>query len=234
MFINGGQIFPIIQSYRLVWIAGRFSGGKTSFSYKVAERFLKNGQYRLISNTNCIWNDDPNDVQLMDDGMLHAVIVLDEGGQWFKSSKEIERIAAYAAKMDCIYIIPSFWPPNRSAQVVTIQPLFNFISAGIPAIVYSWSVSLGSFKDKGWFAWVYPQSIYGVYSRQDPGDSPETIISFLTQRTEEYIQSRGRNHGLQPMGETSAADLIFEASNTLVQAADSFSALSVGKSKSKR
>jgi hypothetical protein len=232
--INGGQILPIVQSYRLVWIAGKFSGGKTSFSYYLAKQFLERENYRLVSNTKCIWNDELDQVQLCEDDMLHAVVVLDEGGQWFKSSKEIERVAAYAAKMDCIYIIPSFWPPNRAAQVVTIQPLFSFQSAGIPAIAYSWSVSLGAFKEKGWFVWLYPQELYGIYSRQDPGDSPEAIVSFLIERTTQFIQSKGRDHGLSTLETTSEADLIHEAANTMVQAADAIASVSVRSSKSRR
>ena len=63
------------------------------------------------------------DVQLMEDDMLRTVFVLDEGGLWFKTNDMIEEIAAYAAKMDCVYIIPSYWAPTRAAQKVVVQPV---------------------------------------------------------------------------------------------------------------
>ena len=83
--------------------------------------------------------------------MLNAVVVMDEAGLALKATRQVEAMAAYAAKMDCIYLFPSFFPPIRAAQVVTVQPVFSFVQIGLPVIVYRWRVKIGSFDDRGTF-----------------------------------------------------------------------------------
>ena len=199
MLINADEILGIIQSYRLCWLCGRFSGGKTSASYKLAETYLKDG-YRLITNNKSIWADPFEQVTLLDDGsnFMHSVIIFDEGGLYFKGSKQIEQVCSYAAKMDNIFLIPSFWPPTRAAQVVMVQPLYNLKKIGLPLIVYQWKVNMKGFRDEGKFYWLLPQEIYGIYSRRDPGDDPAKIVQHVIQQTDEFVRREGRD--TQPNG----------------------------------
>lgn len=194
MLIGASEILGIIQSYRLVWICGRFSGGKTSLAYKLSETYLKQG-YRLLSNNKSIWADNHNEVSLLNDGsnFLHAVNIYDEGGLYFKDSRQIEQVCSYAAKMDNIFMIPSFWPPTRAAQVVMVQPLYNLKKIGLPLIVYEWKVNMKGFRDEGKFYWLFPQEIFGIYSRRDPGADPEEIIRHVVAQTEEFIRREGGN-----------------------------------------
>jgi len=147
MFINAFSCLGSVSLYRLVWICGKFGGHKTSFSFAIAEEYLKQG-YRLITNCKSVWADDIKDIELNENNQLKAVIILDEGGHYFQSSRQIEQIASYANKMDCIYLFPSFFPPARSAQIFQIQPIFSFKMTGIPLIIYRWRVKLGGFEDK--------------------------------------------------------------------------------------
>jgi hypothetical protein len=64
---------------------------------------------------------------------------MDEAGLALKARQV--GMAAYA-KMDCIYLFPSFFPPIRAAQVVTVQPIFSFVQIGLPVIVYRWRVKI--------------------------------------------------------------------------------------------
>jgi hypothetical protein len=227
--VNSEVAIATVQSYRLVWISGRFGGGKTSLAFKLAEHFLKYG-YRLVTNSRCVWADDINNIQLDEDNHLKAVVVLDEGGLWFKSSKQIEMIASYAAKMDVIYLLPSFWPPTRSAQVLVIQPIFNLMAAGVPSIFYRWRVKIGSFDDKGWFLWNFPEEIYGIYSRQDPGDSGAEIVEFLIERTNEYRERHGRKDEFSEMESgISETERFADSVETLAQAADVFASIPIRK-----
>lgn len=226
MFSNIGPFQGIISSYRLLWILGRFGGHKTSLSYALARPYLERG-YRLISNNRSCWSDDPERVQLdPKTGHLKAVVILDEGGLYFKSSKQIEMVASYAAKMDVIYIIPSFWPPTRAAQVLMAQPVFNFKSAGLPVVVYQWRVNMAGFKSNGYFLWIWPQEIYGIYSRQDPGDTSDKVVEFLIKRTEEYRSRFGYSNSFSSMAsEVSEADLLLEATEGMAQAADTMASI---------
>lgn len=231
--INADVCTMTILSYRLVWISGRFGGGKTSIAYKLAETYLNKG-YRLISNNMSVWSDPIEEVKLLDTGHLKAVVILDEGGLWFKSSKQIEMVASYAAKMDVIYLLPSFWPPTRAAQVLTIQPLFNFKSAGVPIIFYRWRVKLGSFDEKGYFIWFQPSEIYGIYSRQDPGDSGALIVDWLIEKTNEFRAHFGRIDNNISEVEVTESDKFQDAVSALAEAADSWSAVSLRKSGRRR
>jgi hypothetical protein len=186
MLIGAGSFIGQLACYRLCWLRGKFSGGKTSFAYRMAYEFLKRG-YRLATNNLCVWADDLRQVELdPETGHLKAFVVLDEGGLAFKANAQIEEIAAFAAKMDCVYLIPSFFAPTRAARVITCQALFSLKPTGIPLIVYRWDAKEGSFHDGGFFFWWAPSEIYGVYSRQDPGSDSSELVDFLSYRTQEY------------------------------------------------
>lgn len=223
MFINADQCFSILESYRLIWISGKFGAHKTALSFAMAQNFLERG-YRLITNTSTVWADEFENCQLDKNGHLRAVVLLDEGGQEFKTSKQIEMIAAYARKMDVIYMIPSFWPPAKLAQILTIQPLFSLKSAGLPVIFYQWRVDLGAFHDKGWFIWMFPQEIYGVYSSQDPGDYCGQIIKVLVERAGQYRKLHGRetSNELFELEEIKPEDILSDAVGVISQAVDEF------------
>lgn len=237
MFINAGGLFDIVKSYRICWIGGKTGGHKTSFAYALAERFLQDG-YRLVTNNRCVWADDPRKVQLNSDGMLKSIVIMDEGGRWIKSSAQMEAVLSYPAKMDVIMLIPSYWPPVRTAQVLSVQALFSMRQTGIPAIVYRWSVRLGAFSDNGYFIWIRPNFYYGLYSRRDPGDSAGPIVDWLISRTNEFeaMWGRSRNNGVYDLAKPSEADILNDAVAGFEEAVSQFtsSALSKRSSKFKR
>lgn len=231
--INASPILGIIKSYRLLWIGGRFGGHKTSLAYKISQLFLDDG-YRLVANNRSVWADDIEKLDFIgqgDESVLKSVVLLDEGGLFFKSSRQIEMIAAYARKMDNIYILPSFFPPTRSAQVVTIQPVFNFKAAGLPLIVYKWAVKLSAFKDSGTFLWWRPNEIYGIYDTKDPGDYAGEIVQWLIEKTEEYkIRcNRGQRSDGLPDLEASSEELLMDAVTGFSEAADIIAAVPLKK-----
>jgi hypothetical protein len=233
MLVGAGSFIGTLQSYRLLWINGRFSGHKTSFCFKLIEPFLASG-YRLITNTSCVWADRLEDVGLTESGHLKAVVVLDEAGTFFNDSARIKTVAAYAAKMDVIYILPSFWPPTRAAQVVTCQPIFSLKSAGLPVIVYRWRVKISGWVDSGHFIWVNPSEIYGIYSRQDPGSRAEDIIEYLVQKTSEFQNMYGRNSLYAVDEDNTGYQALLDASDAFAEAADSIASLPVRKHSRRR
>lgn len=237
--IGASSLLGIIKSYRLVWIGGRFGGHKTSLAYKISETFLKDG-YKLITNNRSVWADplDTVDYQKIDnDYILKSVVLLDEGGLFFKSTRQVEMIASFARKMDCIYVIPSFWPPVRSAQVLTIQPIFNFKSAGLPLIAYKWRVKLGAFADSGYFFWWWPNEIYGIYDTKDPGEYAGEIVQFLIDKTEEYnkLYNRGRSD-INSLSELEATneELLQDAVSGFAEAADTIAAIPIKNRRGRR
>lgn len=234
MFIHAEPILGVLDMYRLIWISGRFGGHKTALAFQIAKRYLERG-YKLATNSRCVWSDSFDNIKLNDKNQLHAVVIMDEGGLYFKSGRQVEQIAAYAAKMDVVYIFPSFWPPTKAAQIINIQPVVSLKAAGLPVIVYKWRVDIGSFRDKGWFLWWDPAEIYGIYSRQDPGDDPDKIVKFLVDRTAEYRRRYDRSDNtILQLEEITEADKIEEAAMVIAESADSFSAVFNRASKRRR
>lgn len=201
MLLNSFVTEMNLQAYRLCWVNGRFGSGKTSVAYMLVKNYLDRG-YRLVTNNRCIWADNMEDIKPLPDGKLKTIIILDEGGLEFKANRQIEMVAAYAAKMDVIYIIPSYFPPCRAAQVMTVQAVFNLKAAGIPLVMYKWRIRIGgNFDDKGFFIWWNPKEIYGIYSRSDPGGKSEKIVKWIIEQTEAYRRHWGYDDSVQEMEE---------------------------------
>lgn len=223
-FINADPFMGIISSYRMCWIGGRFGGHKTSLAYMIARNYLEKG-YRLITNNRSVWADNMEKINFNERGQLQVVVLLDEGGLYFKNSRQIQTVASYARKMDMIYLFPSFYPVARVAQVLTAYAMFNLNSAGIPAYFYKWRVKLGAFQDSGTFVWWRPSEIYGIYDTLDPGDSGTEIVEWLIKKTGEYRESFGRGSDGVPDMEENEADQLSDAASAMAEAADTIAAV---------
>lgn len=236
MLINGDEIYNVIQAYRLVWISGRFGGGKTSLAFYLSKYWLDKG-YRLVTNGASVWSDELDNVRLDSENKLHCVFLLDEGGLDFKANRQIEAIASYARKMDCIYLIPSYSEPCRPARVVTIQAVFTLQSIGLPIIFYKWRVLLAEQKTGGMFAWMFPSEVYGVYSTLDPGAECSEIIGWAIERKNEFLKAYGRQrkYGLPEVetqgGQAPSFDDFVVAAEELTGAIDGMQTLPSRKGK---
>lgn len=231
--MNGGGFVELLHAYRLLWVRGRYGAGKTAVAFKLAEYFLRREGYRLITNVPSIWSDGRP--ALEDSGMLHAVVIMDEAGLGLKVKSQLEAMAAYARKMDCIYIFPSFFPPVRAAQVVTVQPAFQFTPIGLPLVVYEYRVSLGSFKDRGWFWWWFPAETWGIYSTNSPEGGIDELVNYMAQKVQEFRQVRGvgptDGDGLPNMAqiERGEGSPVADYVDALAEVAEQFEALSTRK-----
>jgi hypothetical protein len=228
MLIGEERVLGILESYRLLWIGGRFGGGKTSLAFRLARPFLERG-YRLLTNIRTVWADDPSDIDFIDRfGHLRLVVIMDEGGLWLKRNRMVEAMAAYAAKMDCIYIISSFFPPASYFRIFRIQVLYGFRHIRIPLIFYRWFLASYGFSDKGLLIWIRPEEIYGVYSRQDPAVDGNAIVEFMARKVQEYRKIYDRD------SKDLSVDLIDEGSDLEQVVADFADAISEFREVSRR
>jgi len=194
VLIGEERVLGILESYRLLWIEGRFGGGKTSLAFRLARPFLERG-YRLLTNIRSVWADNPNEIDFVDEwGHLKLVVIMDEGGLWLKRNKMVEAMAAYAAKMDCVYIIPSFFAPASYFRIFRIAVLYGFRHIKIPIIFYRWRLVSSGFVDRGILAWIRPEEIYGVYSRQDPAMDGRFLVKFMAEKVQEYRKKYDRDY----------------------------------------
>jgi len=206
MLIGAGRVIENIQNLRLCHLQGRFGAGKTAMAVRLYPEFAKRG-YRLLTNTRCVWNEDMAGLAFDEGHMLHLYLMLDEGGIYFSDREEAKELISYAAKVDIVYVIPSFEPPHRKLRPVVIQPVYSWKGIGIPLIRYEFRIKAGFFEDKGSFFWFDPSEVYGVYSRQDPGANPDDIMRWLTRMKKGY-----REHfGYTDTGTVRFLDVISEA-----------------------
>lgn len=223
--VGGGTVLQMIKAYRLIWISGRFGGGKTSLAFEIARNYAEDG-YKIVTNSKSIWAENIQDHGIDENGHLNSVVILDEGGIVFKRNTQAEQIAAYANKMDIIFLIPSFWPPARKFRVLELQPIWNLTGIGIPYIQYQWRVSVGGFKDEGSFGWLFPQNIYGVYSRQDPGGKTDQIVDFLIREKDKFRAMHGADKIRKVGDDTMAgAQLFSDSVDAMEEKLDNFSSL---------
>jgi len=167
---------------------------------------------------------------------MHSWFLM-KGGQYILANAQIKNVASYVAKMDMIYVTPSYWPPADAMKILTIQPLSSFNEIGIPVTFYRWWLELGKMKDKGIFFWIGNQGMYGTYSRQDPGSFAEDIVEWAIQRTGDFMSAYGRGgrkqsiQALEGAREELESQLLRDSLGSFAASVDKLSAIPVGKSK---
>lgn len=182
-FINAANVMRLIRNYRVLFIGGRFGGGKTSLAFRIAYDLKIKGDVRYIfANTHSIWNDNPDDVVLRenDNGkkqFVDAVLILDEGGLFLETGWEAKAFIAFLRKMNIIVIIPSYEPPALKLKTLTIQRVFNWQAIGLPLWQYRLDLNFMKVKSKENFFWWQPNEVFGLYDTQG---MPEDDAYFST------------------------------------------------------
>lgn len=232
MWINWNAFDLQVLNQRMLWVGGRFGGFKTSFCMELSKSFMERG-YRLISNTRCVWNEDMDKLDFVDkEGHLKVVVILDEGGTYLVSNRQIMGMLKNCAKMDIILLIPSRFKPPTVCRELTVKPLWSFFAIGLPVVTYRYWIDDGGDRERGFFGWIYPQSVFGVYSRQDPGSTAEDIIEWLVRKTGDYAELYGhKRNGIFEVEESTAQDRLTDSSETMAEAAGRFETVSVRKHK---
>lgn len=184
--ILADEFLGLLQDMRVVHIAGRTGGYKSGLAVRLFPPFAERG-YRLVSNMSCVWNTPLDEWSLCEDGMLHTMLIIDEGGLYLDSRYAVRQLTAYLSKLDMILVVPSYEQPHKRARTIQVRPIFRLFHMGIPLVVYRWSMRPeGQRKeDRGFFGWLNPQEVFGVYSRQDPGDDLDEIMATIATRANE-------------------------------------------------
>ncbi len=189
MLMGGGVAVSQVRGFRMVWLPGRFSGGKSALAFRLAYELAMKYDYRIVSNQECVWNEQsPPDWMYDDKGnmTLRTIAVIDEGGLYLKNENEAMDFLAFAAKMDIIALLPSITEPCDIFQSLSMQPMYNFRSIGVPVNAYEWRVNQQKSKFSGSFYWVGMEEIYGTYSTLNPSSDPRGITYYIREKVQEY------------------------------------------------
>jgi hypothetical protein len=157
-------VLHYIKMYRVAHIDGRYGGGKTSFAFRAAYELLTRGGYRyLFSNVASVWNDNPELVLMRDGRYVDAVVVLDEGGLFLKTGRDVEKFLVFLRKLNITLLLPSVQRPASALCRLQIQRMSNLNVIGLPLWAYVGRLSSGDQNERSNFYWRSPKEIYGIY-----------------------------------------------------------------------
>ena len=163
----------LLNNYRVLHLGGGFGSGKTAFAHFLAYHEIMRGKYRyFVSNCRSVWRDKLEDVwPLPGQRAVDTVVLLDEGGLFLKSFKDAEDYLAFTRKLNVLVLIPSVNNPVASVRFLRVQRTLDLAAFGFPAWVYSWQLSADKVLERGWFLWLFPSAIFGIYDTDDmPSD----------------------------------------------------------------
>ncbi len=179
----------------MLYLSGNTGTGKTSLAFRLAYQLLDIGDARyLYSNCNNVWNDDLEKVVMRTNKKGHdqyadTVFVLDEGGEFMKYS-DARLFTKALRKLNIYIIVSSVEEPGRRVRTLTVQRVFDFRIFGFPGWLYTFKLNYGEVRSQDWFAWLYPQEIYGIYDTEEfPVD--DAGIAFYINSWIEKIARKG-------------------------------------------
>lgn len=162
--------------YRMIWICGRFGGGKTSLGVQIARWLTSKGYARYVASNiqlnvgTVVRVVSPADLRRYDckgPVFRDMVILFDEAWQNLgkgASRKEIISWLAFMRKGNNFLIMPSVLPLVQEVNVLKVERFFNGMALGVPVWLYRWN--LGDHRkggDRGWYMFSNPSQVFGFY-----------------------------------------------------------------------
>lgn len=192
MLVGAAGFVQALREIRVVHIAGRFGGGKTSMAFMLATIFAERYGYSVVSNVASPIADDWETIVYRPYEGCRAFVIVDEGGLWLQDAASCQAVAAYAAKLDCVFVIPSRVEPHRSFSALWLQPVWGLYGVLIPYLHYRWGVALGKQRSQGAFGWWRSSEVHGLYSRNDPG-SDAGLLDLVERWNRGLMATHGRS-----------------------------------------
>jgi len=238
--VSADVFLGLVRLYRLLWISGRYGGGKTALAYRIAYDLLQSGFVRyVVSNTDSVWSSKFEDVVPRYDerGMpiLDTCVILDEGGLFLKTTKDADEYMSFLRKLNVILLMPSVTPVSSRLRSLNVMREFNARRIGLPIWMYKYTLSQGVIRESERFYWFNPQEIYGIYDTfatpvDDTGIS-DWLAGYVEVAVKAYYARTGRQRverKLNPIYGVEGAGGNFgdflEASENIASASDVISA----------
>jgi len=196
MIIPAKSVKRLVQSYNWLNITGLKGEGKTRFALEVAKLFMDDG-YRLVTNIQTVIADDPEKIQPLSDGTYRVMMLMDEGGWFFRTLETASLTVVESHKMDIFWLCPSVMLPHEELWTLSCYPLFHIGSFYVWKFISLTIQSVTQGKPKVSFAVQIASPVYqNLYKTSAPGYRPEFILS-LFQR---WIAEFARHHGITSYG----------------------------------
>lgn len=169
------MLYAYVKTFRTIWLAGRFGGGKTSLAVALALSLVRDGSCKFIASNVALTVGElvrKADAQEIRD-VRDCAILLDEA--WSVLGTGFDKNArdwlAYLRKRNQYLLMPSVLPLARCVRTLTVERRFNGLIFGLPVWAYRWRLSSGTGDEKGTYLWWRPKRIFGAFDTLgEPGD----------------------------------------------------------------
>lgn len=191
--LRGASFLGMLRHYRIMWVGGRYGGGKTAFMTRIAYEFFNRGwSDQIIANFPCVLATDLERVQTLE----NTVILADEAGLWI-TDKTFGNVTAFLRKYNCYLFMASVMPVPIRARSLNVQRDMNLNSIGLPIWRYSCVLDYMRVKEKFSIQWVYPSEIFGLYDTSYPADDDMGIVDFVNEWVEKDVAKRKAEAGVK-------------------------------------
>lgn len=185
--------------FRVLWLTGRYGGGKTSLALHLADLLIREGsQHRIATNAKLLapWvqvGESDSFGDLMESGLQDACLIFDEG--WLDlgtgaSPRQVRQYLANLRKINCVLLVPSVLPLVRDLRVLTVEREFNAMTFGLPLWLYRYRLAMGTTRkgEEGRFWWWNPSRVFGWY---DSGEVPGGVWRVYEMGRQVQSEARG-------------------------------------------
>lgn len=229
-FLFADDFLAMLLVYRALWVQGRYGGGKTSLAVILSAWLLSKGHVKTVrTNFPSVLSTQVDDFELLYD----AALIVDETNVFISDRKAATGYANFLRKTNYFLLMPSVMPPHIKLTSFSVQRIFNGYIYGLPIWVYNWSIRFGNIKEKGYFAILYPDAVFGAYDTGAIPFSDGGIADGIerTMRFEQWVSWTTK--GISPTPEQKE-DLKAQYVACLYNGVDLADNIPVRKSKSKR
>lgn len=172
------MLMDMLTIYRLIWLAGRPRGGKTSLSIAMALWLVSNQHAdKICTNTPLNIGTLESTITLGEAQQLRDVVtIIDEAWEQLgKSSNVKQRDAwlAYLGKNNQYLILPSARDLHHSISDFVIERTMNWLPFGIPLWEYTFNIQKSKVvrakngrrgkPDVAKYQWWFPQRVFPYY-----------------------------------------------------------------------
>lgn len=190
---GAANVLDVTHLFKVCWIKGRYGGGKTILAWRLAYELYRQGKIRhIVSNCRSVWADSPLDIQVAEGRYLDTAIILDEGGLFLRTGRDIDPLLAFMRKFNVILLIPSVKPPASGVRFFSIQRMYNFAGIGLPLWWYRATLRYDDQRETYNFAWWQPAEMFGIYDTSDTPVDDNGLSDWLVNHMNGVIEANGQ------------------------------------------
>jgi len=164
--------FPLVYTFRVLTLVGRYGSGKTALAVLYARRLIAQGYGAYVAANVPIDLPVLREYDSRPSELVHAVYIYDEAWQDLAADASVKAVKAHLAylrKRGCYLLLASVLPLTR---FLAGFPVLSFVFA-MPVLwhvrFWQWQVGLGKLSQWGWCV----ESIRPAYGLYDSSYQPD-------------------------------------------------------------